>query len=321
MNPYKGLALFDFIQLFFKRFFILLTPQQLVDDEMQIWLLICLGTSCLIVGLYLLLQKKLLIANSISHTILLGIVGMLWSLRLISNQEVVFDHHFSIRLLLIPAVITAFLTQRLTFFLSKRLKVQEDASIGISFTFLFALAVFFVSFMGRNSHLGLEAVTGNLDAIGIQDLKTAFWITSLVALWMGVFAPYYTLFSFDEGFAQAIRMKKGFFSFFLMVLCSLVLIVGFKSVGVVMVLAFMCFPLMTAKLIFNKIWQILLLSLFLNCVFAILAVGLSRTILSVYVLPVSTAGIYVALAALMFFSTWAIRLIDQKKMLRLGNKK
>jgi manganese/zinc/iron transport system permease protein len=315
MNPYKGLGLLEFLKLFFLRLKLIFQPEKLVDDEIQIYLLICLGTSCLIVGLYLFLQKKLLIANSISHTILLGIVLMLFGIRLFSHQEVVFDHQFSLKMLLIPAVITAFLTQRLTLFFSQKLKFQEDVSIGVTFTFLFALAVFFVSFLGRNSHLGLEAVTGNLDAIDFQDLKTALNITFITALWIGVFSPYYTLFSFDEGFAQAINLKKGLFSFLLMVLCSLVLIVGFKSVGVVMVLAFMCFPLMTAKMIFNKIRQILFFGIFLNTFFAIFSVGISRSILTQFSIPVSTAGIYVTFATICFFIVWQLKQWDKKGLI------
>ena len=50
-------------------------------------------------------------------------------------------------------------------------KVQEDASIGLVFTSLFALGVVLVTLYTKNLHIGTEAIMGNIDALDIDDLS------------------------------------------------------------------------------------------------------------------------------------------------------
>lgn len=304
MNPYKDCDFFQFMTIFFSRLPLLFTPEKLVGDEIQVWILLLLGSACIIVGMFLILQKKLLVANAISHTILLGIIATVAFLRLTVQQTVVFDHHFPIQTLMMPALLSAIFTQVLTDFLSKKLRFQEDASIGAAFTFLFAMSIFLVSLSGRNSHLGLESVTGNLDAVTLGDLSTAFQVLLLCSAWVLLFFPRYRLLSFDEGFSQAIGVKRRFYHGMLMVLSALVLMSGFKSVGVIMVLALMCFPLMTAWLFVKDIPKAFALGLVQNAGLALSSVACSRSLLNLYQLPVSTAGVFVTLSGVFFFVAW-----------------
>ncbi len=301
INIYKECGFFEFIILFFKRLPMIAKPELLLEDELQIFTLILTGSTCVLVAIFLLLQKKMMLANSISHTILLGIVLCLSFIRLSQGSDFVFDYLFSIEKLVLPAFISAFLTYYLTDFLIKKMHVQEDASIGMIFTFLFALSVFLVSFMGRNSHLGLEAITGNIDAINYQDLIQSFFVFITTACWIYLFLPFYKLISFDSGFSKTIGIKIAFFDLVLMFLCSFALIVGFKSVGVVMILGLMTFPLLTAKMIAKSIHKILGIAFALNAGYSIGSVAISRALLSNYLLPISTSGVLVTLSGLGFF--------------------
>ena len=301
MNIYKDCDFFEFLILFFKRLHLVLKPSLLLEDELQIFTLIFTGSTCILVALFLLLQKKMMIANSISHTILLGIVVCLAFIRMTQGSDFVFDYMFSIEKLIVPAMISAFLTHYLTDFLIKKMNVQEDASIGMIFTFLFALSVFLVSFMGRNSHLGLEAITGNIDAVNILDLSQSFYVFLVTSFWIYLFLPFYKLISFDLGYSKTIGVKIAFFDLVLMFLCSFALIIGFKSVGVVMILGLMTFPLLTARLLAKSIHRILIFALILNAVYSIFSVALSRSLLSSYNLPISTSGVLVTLSGLGFF--------------------
>jgi manganese/zinc/iron transport system permease protein len=304
MNPYKDCDFLQFMTIFFSRLHLMFSPQKLVDDEIQVWILLLLGSACIIVGMFLILQKKLLVANAISHTILLGIIAAVAFLRLTTQQPLIFDHHFSLQNLLLPAVLSAIFTQVLTDFLSKKLRFQEDASIGAAFTFLFALSIFLVSLSGRNSHLGLESVTGNLDAVTLEDLTSAFQVLLLSIAWVLLFFPRYCLLSFDEGFSQAIGIKRTFYHGMLMVLSALVLMSGFKSVGVIMVLALMCFPLMTAWLFVKNIPKAFAIGFAQNGCLALISVATSRSLLNLYQLPVSTAGVFVTLSGILFLIAW-----------------
>ena len=78
MNPYWGKNLGGFLSLFFERLYAFCTGSlplsDLASDEIQIAVLFCIAISATLVGGFLLLQKMAMQANSLSHTILLGII-------------------------------------------------------------------------------------------------------------------------------------------------------------------------------------------------------------------------------------------------------
>lgn len=306
MNLFKGVDFFQFLGLFFRRIILIFQPDQLLEDEVQIYTLITIGVACILVSIFILLQKKMMIANSISHTILLGIIAFLFSVRFFFGSEIVFTSKITFDQLILPAFFSAVFTYAFTDFLIHRLKVQEDASIGIVFTFLFALSIFFVSMMGRNSHLGVEAIMGNIDAIHLQDLKVSFFCMGMILLTILILFPYYKWMSFDFAYSKVMGMKVNILNLILIFLCSITLIVGFKSVGVVMILALMTFPVLTARLFFHSIVPLLLSAIGINSFASILAVALSRSFLSVYQLSISTSGLLVTILAMLFFLGLAI---------------
>lgn len=307
MNLYKGSNFFEFLFLFFKRITLIFHPEKLMNDEVQIFSLICIGTACILVSIFLLLQKKMMIVNSISHTILLGIVCFLGITRYVYGSNFVFDPAYSLESLIVPAFFSAFLTHYFTDLLVHRFKVQEDASIGIVFTFLFALGVFLVSLFGRNSHLGLEAIVGNLDAVSYADLKIAFMVMSIIIGFVVLLFPIFTMISFDMAYSKIMGIYVPLFNSLLIFLSSLTLVVGFKSVGVIMILALMTFPVLTARLIFDSISKIIMLSAGLNIFLSLISVAISRSILSSNALPLSTSGILVTLWAALFFGVFSMR--------------
>jgi manganese/zinc/iron transport system permease protein len=164
--------------------------------------------------------------------------------------------------------------------------------------------------MNRNSHLGIEAVMGNIDAIAYQDCKTAFFVFIASLFWTLFCSPIYTLLSFDRGLARIMGVKLGFIDATLMFLCSLVLITGFKSVGVVMILALMTFPILSVMLFVKSIPKIMSYSMVFIFVGSLVSVALSRAILSSFAVSVSTAGLVVLISSLVFF----VALLLKKKI-------
>ncbi|MBI5273762.1 MAG: metal ABC transporter permease, partial [Chlamydiales bacterium] len=132
MNPYWGVSFFEFFYLFFSR-----VPEwihgRLAHDEIQVFSLIFLSVSCSILGCFLVYRKMSMMVNSLSHTVLIGIVSVFLLYKLIFRVHLyVFD--LSLYWLLIAAIITSVITYFFTSFLHERLQVQEDASIGLVFT-------------------------------------------------------------------------------------------------------------------------------------------------------------------------------------------
>ena len=77
-NPYHGQTIWGFIFLFIKRMTAALTGQlpfdQLASDEVQVLVLMGVAISSALVGTFLILRRMTMLANSLSHTILMGIV-------------------------------------------------------------------------------------------------------------------------------------------------------------------------------------------------------------------------------------------------------
>ena len=78
LNPYSGKSFFGFFLEFFSRLYQFLTGNisvtDIASDEIQIIVLGGVAISAALVGCFLILRKMTMLANSLSHTILLGIV-------------------------------------------------------------------------------------------------------------------------------------------------------------------------------------------------------------------------------------------------------
>ena len=73
MNPYTGTNFFTFFVTLFTRISAMLHGD-LASDEIQVLTLCCISISGALIGTFLYLRRMTMLANSLSHTILLGIV-------------------------------------------------------------------------------------------------------------------------------------------------------------------------------------------------------------------------------------------------------
>jgi manganese/zinc/iron transport system permease protein len=96
-----------------------------MTDLIQMGVLSLIALSCGLIGPFLVLKKMTMFANSLSHTILLGIALAF----LVGGGQALGGVH-----LLVGAFFAAFLTAFLTEGLIRYFKLQEDASIGLVFT-------------------------------------------------------------------------------------------------------------------------------------------------------------------------------------------
>src|SRR5258708_2043424 len=105
MNPYWGTTFLEFFYVFFSRLKNLWTPS--ATDEIQIGVLSAIAIACGLIGPFLVLKKMTMFANSLSHTILIGIV---LAFILLGNTV---EFHFP-QLLIgasFAAILTVFLTE------------------------------------------------------------------------------------------------------------------------------------------------------------------------------------------------------------------
>jgi manganese/zinc/iron transport system permease protein len=207
--------------------------------------------------------------------------------------------------MLIAAVVMGLLTAFLTQFLTRVLRLQEDASTGLVFTALFALGIIFVTLFTRSAHIGVEIVMGNVDSLHVDDLTLATAIFLVNFFLYFLFRKEYLITTFDPILASSLGFSVLFFDYLLMTQTSITSVGAFRAVGVLMVLAFITGPPLTARLLTHTLSTLIALAMAIGALSSLLGVATSRHLLAVYDLPVSTGGI-VVLWIVFFFVLAAI---------------
>lgn len=312
-NPYEGATFWSFLLILLTRLYERasghLPYDALAHDELQAATLCCVALSGAFVGTFLVLRRMAMLANALSHTILLGIVGAyLWAPTVGENLT------FDIPTFFVAAMVTGLLTAFVTEFFNKTLALASDASTGLSFTLLFALGIVLVTLLTRNAHIGAEVVIGNVDALQPSDLMlaglTAFINIAIILL---LFKEY-TLTTFDPAFATAVGISSTLYHYLLMGQVSLAAVSGFRAVGVLMVLALLTVPPLMGRLLYRRLASVLACASVVGVIASLGGVALARHLLSVYSLPLSTAGLTVTLLTLLFLAV-AISTALKKKYL------
>lgn len=108
---------------------------------------VCISVACALPGCFLVLRKMSMMSDSITHTILLGIVLAFFA-----------THDLKSPLLIAGAALMGVITVWLTEMLSRTRLVSEDSAIGIVFPLLFSIAIILITRYASSIHLDTDAV-------------------------------------------------------------------------------------------------------------------------------------------------------------------
>jgi manganese/zinc/iron transport system permease protein len=218
--------------------------------------------SCALLGCFLILRKMAMVGDAISHAVLPGIVIAF----LISGSR-------DSVTMLVGAGFIGILTTFLIEFLHKKAKLQTDASIGVTFTWLFAVGVVLISLFagkvdldqdcvlyGEIAYVPLDLIiTGNGTILGPRALYVVG--TILVFILVFIIVSYKELFltTFDPAYASAIGISTTLWHYLLMGAVSVTTVASFESVGAILVVALLTAPAATAYLITDNFkWMLLI---------------------------------------------------------------
>lgn len=314
MHGYHGIGFLKFfVILFYRMVDFVQSPGDftLASDEIQIIVLSLIAASCAALGCLLVLRKMTMLANSISHTILLGIVVSFLLARFFTHSNIGLHIEQSTGILFLGAFLAGGLTSILTDVMTKYMKLQEDASIGLVFSGLFSLGIVLITLFTKNTHIGLDVVMGNADGLTVDDVSLAFVVASVCLLSVAVLHRLFKITIFDAGLSKLFGFKPGLSHFLMMLLTSFAVVGAFRVVGVLMVLAYMVIPPLIARLITCSYGKMIWISLTIAIVNVVVSVALSRHLLSVYHMPLSTTGISVCILLIAFFGL--IVILSRKK--------
>lgn len=237
-----------------------------------------IALSCALLGAFLVLRKMTMVGDAISHAVLPGI-AIAYFISQSRTSLVMF----------LGAAAVGVLCTMLIELLRKKLKVQSDASIGMTFTTLFAIGVVLITYWSDSVDLDQECVLyGEIAYVPFDTWMfqgrslgpVALWSSSLLLL--GVLA--YVILgykglkmtSFNEDYAAVLGIGVGAWNLSLMSMISVTTVVSFESVGAILVVALLVAPAATAYLITNKLRSMLLLSAVFGLLGALGGYGLSK---------------------------------------------
>ena len=213
------------------------------------------AVSCALLGAFLVLRKMTMVGDAISHAVLPGIAVAYW---LSQSRASLW--------MFIGAAAVGVLATIIIELLRKKLKVQSDASIGMTFTTLFALGVILITFWSDSVDLDQECVLyGEIAYVpfntwsfsGLNMGPIALWSSGLLLL--AVLA--YTVIgfkglkmsSFNEDYAAVLGIGVAAWNLSLMAMVSFATVVSFESVGAILVVALLVVPAATAYLLVEKL--------------------------------------------------------------------
>ena len=241
-----------------------------LNDILTLITALLIAWSCSLLGCFLVLRKVVMVGDAISHSVLPGIVIA----YLISTK---FDSIF----ILIGAAIFGVFTTFLIDFFHKKLKLQEDASIGITFTWLFAVGVILISLFGDgNADLDQDCVlfgelgTSFLDKIiyhgrlfGTRSMLMILPVFIIVVLFVVFGFKGLQIISFHQEYAKSKGINVSFWHYTFMSLVSITTVMSFESVGAILVVGLLVIPPATAYLLVNKLPSML----FVSCIISTIA--------------------------------------------------
>jgi manganese/zinc/iron transport system permease protein len=218
------------------------------------------AVSCALLGAFLVLRKMTMVGDAISHAVLPGIAVAYW----LSQSRA------SLWMFLGAAAVGVLATIIIEL-LRKKLKVQSDASIGMTFTTLFALGVILITFWSDSVDLDQECVLyGEIAYVpfntwsfgGLNMGPIALWSSGLLLLAVLAYAVIgfkgLKMSSFNEDYAAVLGIGVAAWNLSLMAMVSFATVVSFESVGAILVVALLVVPAATAYLLVEKLHLLLI---------------------------------------------------------------
>ncbi|MFV8764789.1 metal ABC transporter permease [Aerococcus urinaeequi] len=229
------------------------------------------AVSCALLGVFLVLKNMAMVADALSHTVLLGIVLGYFIAGDLDSP-----------ILFVGAALFGVMTVYAIEYVVNKFAIQSDAATGLVFTLLFALAIILISKYARNVHLDVDVVLSGevvfatlntMEIFGIQvPISFARMFVMLVINLVFVTVTYQQLkvSIFDPVYARSIGVAVGFLNLVLMTLVSITTVVAFDTVGAILVISLMVAPALSAHLLSKRLSIMLLVALLYGVINSVL---------------------------------------------------
>lgn len=252
-----------------------------------------LGCACGMIGSFLLLRKRSLMGDTLSHATLPG-VGIAFIISVLIGGD-----EKSLPLLLAGATITGLLGCFCVQFIRYNSRVKDDAAMGIVLSVFFGAGVALLGIiqtMPEGSAAGLESfIYGKTASMVLQDFRLLALVTSFVIITSIVLFKEFRILCFDQGYAASQGWPVKRLDLILLFLVTLVTVAGLQAVGLILVIALLITPAAAARFWTDRLDQMILLSGLVGALSGWLGASMSA------LAPRLPAGALIVLVAAGFF--------------------
>ncbi len=192
----------------------------------------------------------------------------------------------------IPIVIAAaFLLLRLT----ENSKIKGDSAIAIISTGALALGVIIISVSQKGNTDLNNYLFGSILAMSDGDMVLSIVLSAIVLILFILFYNKIFAVTFDEAFARATGTNTGFFNVLIAILTAVVIVVGMRMMGAMLISSLIIFPAITSMRLFKTFKPVIISSAVLSVICFLIGITISY----VYATPTGASIVAVNIAALL----------------------
>ena len=183
-----------------------------------------------LIGSSLVLRRQSMIGDGLSH-VAFGSVAIATVLGFAPLE-------FSIPIVIIAAIIILNLSQNS--------KINGDAAIAVLSASALAIGTFLIS-INQGVNIDVNSyLFGSILAINEHDLILCLVLGIIIIFVFLIFRRQIFAITFDESFARAIGIKVDLYNAILAILCSLVIVIGMRMLGALLISSLIIFPCLSA---------------------------------------------------------------------------
>jgi zinc transport system permease protein len=252
------------------------------------------SVSCGIAGTYIVARRKVFIAGGITHASFGGIgLGYFMGINPVTGGAVF-------------GILSALGIE----FIAKKTEIREDSAIGIIWSFGMALGIIFIFLTPGYAPNLMTYLFGNILTVSSSDLFYMLLLCLVLILFFSLFYRIILFISFDEDYARSHNVPVQFFSYLLIVLVALVIVLNIRIAGIILVISFLTIPQSTANLFTRD---------FRRIIFYAIIFGIAGSFLGLYVsfrtnLPSGATIIFIFV--IIYLLAWALKALQRLRNIR-----
>lgn len=233
----------------------------------------CLGAAAGVIGSFVLLRKRSLLGDALSHAMLpgIGLAFMLMTALGMAGK--------SLPGLLLGATLSGVLAVACILLITRCSRIKEDAALGIVLSVFFGLGVVVLSLVQRmqgGSAAGLNSfIYGKTASMLAQDALLILVGGGLAAALCVLLYKELALLCFDAGYAGAQGWPTLALDALLMALVVLVSVIGLQAVGLILMIALLVIPPAAARFWTHHLPTMILAAAAIGAASGYLGAGLS----------------------------------------------